>query len=236
MVKYTARGYDWYTSGIVKAQKALQLVEKFEQLYFIHLNSNQRYYRKMQGKANAKLFLYPIKESQNFLWWLLVTDGQGDAHELEQLYKVYDQKKRLKWDDDYELVRISKEKKSEEVITWRMTKKCRDAWYKRIQSSIRSRSDEEMKQTLWSLHRAPGFSEVRETVKKIKQYAQKEWQRSRKEKTPCVHMTNFIPYVRNPDDRDYLLSLLVKRMSMGLPAFPRADLEKNKTKSDHVSA
>ena len=234
--KYAVMGYTWYTSGIVQANKALKLVQKFEELYNTHLIAHQRYYRKGKGQANAKLFMYPIPESKNFRWWLLATDGKGNVHELEKLHIVYDQKHRLQWLDDYELVRVFKEGKSGQVITWRMTKKCRDAWYRRIQSAIRSKSDEEMKQTMWSLHRVPGFSEVRETVKKLKTYAEKEWKRSRRGKTKCTHITKFIPYVRNPDDKDYLLSLLVKRMNHGLPPFPRNDIETPRIKKMTLEA
>lgn len=230
------KGYIWYTSGIVASHRALKLVEKFETLYLTNLNKNQRNYRKFQGKCNTRLYMYPDSDSKNFRWWLLATDGKGQVHELEKLQLVYDQKYKLQWNDDYEIVRVSKEGKSGEVITWRMTKKCRDAWYRRIQSAIRSKSDDEMKQTMWSLHRVPGFSEVRETVKKLKTYTEKEWKRSRRSKTKCTHITQFIPYVRHPDARDYLLSLLVKRMNLGLPPFPRNDIETPRIKKMTLEA
>ena len=89
------RRYHWYTSGEVPYKKALKLVAKFDELYGISCNENQRTYRRKKGIANAKLLMHIKPNSQVFLWWLLVTDGKGVVHSNEILHLVHESKKRL---------------------------------------------------------------------------------------------------------------------------------------------
>lgn len=218
------RGYHWYTSGTVPYSKAQKLAAKFNALYGIDCNENQRSYRRTKGIANAKLLLYPVKDSRTFLWWLLVTDGIGDAHKKEQLSKVTDAQKRLKWNDEYELVQMTREGKKEPVITWRITKKYITAWHFRIKKSVRKKSTEDLRQTIWSLQRVPAFSEVRNQVKVLRNQIQKEWKRSKKESDTMPPMNPLIPYVRTADTESIPLDKVVLRMAKGLRPFPRKAL------------
>lgn len=218
------RRYHWYTSGEVSYKKALKLVAKFDELYGIHCNENQRTYRRKKGIANAKLFMYLKPNTQVFLWWLLVTDGAGAVHKNEKLHLVYEQRNHLKWHEDYEMVRLNRPGKPKPVLTWRMTKVCYESWFTRMRKAIRSKSDVDVKNTIWSLNRVPGFSELRNQVKKIRKSMHKEWQRSRKGSKVMPHMPAMVPYVRAADTETVLLSTVVSRITKGRAPFPRRNL------------
>ena len=118
-------------------------------------------------------------------------------------------------------MKINRVGKDKPVLTWRMTKKCREAWFTRLRKAIRAKSNEDIKNTIWSLNRAPGFSEIRTQVKKIRYAIEKEWQRSRKKSQPLPHMPIVIPYVRAADTETVLLSNLLSRITKGRTPFPR---------------
>lgn len=217
------KGYTRYTSGVVIHTKALNLVEKFQRQYDIHLNENQRLYRKKKGLANAKLIMYPKPNSQAFLWWLLVTDGNGTVVTQENLKGAVDASTRLQWFDDYELVTMLREGREKPNITWRMTKQCFNAWHTRIRHAVRSRSDVNFKQTTWSLHRVPGFSELRIQVKQLRALVIKEWQRSRENDGTLPIMPKSVTYITNADTSSVPLSQIVRRMQMGLRPFPKQE-------------
>lgn len=219
------KGYSRYTSGVVEYTKALKLVAKFEDLYGIHLNENQRFYRKKQGLSNSKLIMYPKPNAQEFLWWLLVTEGNGKVELLEQLQEVTGSSSRLQWFDDYEIIMLMREGRAKPNITWRMTKQCYNAWNTRIRHAIRSRSNENLKQTLWSLHRVPGFSELRIQVKQLRHFIFKEWKRSRSDDLPVL--PKIVTYVTNADTSSVPLSQIVRRMQMGLRPFPNQENAKS---------
>ena len=217
------KGYDRYTSGIVSHTKALKLVTKFEEQYSTHLNENQRFYRKKKGLANAKLIMYPKPNTQSFLWWLLVTEGQGTVTKSENLQGATEAKTRLQWFDDYELVLVTREGSSKPRVTWRMTKQCYQSWHTRIRHAIRSGNDQNIKQTTWSLHRVPGFSEARAQVKTLRKLAIEEWQRTRKNDGSLPLMPRSVNYVTNADTSSIPLSQIVRRMQMGLRPFPKQE-------------
>ena len=219
--KLVVKGYIRYTSGVVTHIKALKLVAKFEENYATHLNENQRLYRKKKGLANTKLIMYPKPNSQAFLWWLLVTDGKGKVETSEQLKGVTESSTRLEWFDDYEMVMLLREGREKPIITWRMTKQCFSAWNTRIRHAVRSKSDENIKQTTWSLHRVPGFSELRIQVKQLRQLIFSEWKRTRPNTEELPIMPKSVTYVTNADTSSVPLSQIVRRMQMGLRPFPK---------------
>ena len=163
-----ARGYTCYTCGEVRADRAQKLVERFVENYQVSATESQRRYAKQQGRARAYLLLYPLKGEEIFLWWLLVTDGSGAVHERESLHRVTESSSRLNWHGDYELVVLNRPGKTAPVVTWRMTRKSYAAWHDRIRTAVRDRrSNILVRQAIWSLFRAPGFSEVRKQVKAL---------------------------------------------------------------------
>lgn len=221
------KGYVRYTSGTVHHTKAMKLVAKFDEMYRINLNANQRLYRKKKGEANTKLVMYPKPNSQDFLWWLLVTNGSGKVEKLESLKGVTSASTRLQWFDDYEMVIMLREGREKPNVTWRMTKQCFNAWHTRIRHAVRSKSEDNLKQTTWSLHRVPGFSELRVQVKQLRQLIFKEWKRSRSDSDDLPIMPKSVTYLTNADTSSVPLSQISRRMKMGLRPFPRQENAKN---------
>ena len=220
----SARGYHWYISGEVKAERALTLAAKYAEKYGVGKNENQRSYAKRQGKANAFLLMYPKQHESAFLWWLLATEGEGMVHNEEQLLSVTDKHHRLTWNGDYELVQLTREGKNKPVMTWRMTREGYRSWHERIRKAVRTRTtNEPVKQAIWTLFRAPGFSEVRKQVKQLAFQLQKEWQRTRKKNEDMPPIPANIGYVRGFKSETVHLSLIVRRMKLGKRPFPRAD-------------
>ncbi|HEY9758898.1 MAG TPA: hypothetical protein V6C97_27260, partial [Oculatellaceae cyanobacterium] len=177
-----AWGYRWYTSGTVPASKAQKLAAKFAELYRVDATESQRRYAKKQGKANAFLFLYPRKGTDEFLWWLLATDGEGEVHQRERLRLATEAGSRLRWNDDYELIVMTREGQPKASVTWRMTRENYHSWHARIRQAVRTRRTNQLvRQAIWSLYRAPGFGQVRLQVKALSFMLQKEWKRTRKQ-------------------------------------------------------
>ena len=222
--QYTARGYCWHIQGSIPAHKALNLVAKFDQMYCIGRNDNQRSYAKKKGKANAVLFLYPVNPLEGLRWWLLATDGLGDIHTCERLIHITAAKERLHWNQDYELVMLPREGKTTPTVTWRMTRDCYQGWHSRIRIAVRDyHSRDRLKQAVWSLYRCPGFSEIRTQVKRLSWHLQKEWQRSRKPSETSPVIPKNIGYVRGISCNTIPLALVCKRMQAGKRPFPRSD-------------
>lgn len=215
-----SRGYNLYTYGSVPYKKAPALADKFAEKYGIHLNENQRGYRKRLKRSNAFLYLYPKKDSDLMLWWLLATEGEGTVHTEEVLKSIYNKHERLTWDGDYELVVMPKDD-SKPTVTWRMTRGCYKDWNDRIRKSIRQKyTDDKARQAVWSLGRAPGFSGVRSQVKRLHAVFRAEWKRTRRQ-TDTMPSIASIGYVRGLKSDTVALSVLVKRMNQGKRPFPR---------------
>tara|TARA_R110001592_G_scaffold360416_1_gene668747 strand:+ start:95 stop:826 length:732 start_codon:yes stop_codon:yes gene_type:complete len=217
-----SRGYIYYTSGEIPLRKATNLANKFAVLYEIDANENRRSYKKRKGEANGFLYLFPKKNSDNFHWWLMATEGTGDIHNSEKLIKIFDKHNRLNWNNDYELLLVPKIN-GKHSISWRMTRKCYQEWNDRIRKSIRQRyNDDKAKQAIWSLSRAPGFSGIREQVKNLYKLYAGEWKRSRKQTGEAPKLPP-IGYVRGLKSETIPLSLMVSRLKKGLRPFPRTD-------------
>lgn len=214
-------GYGHHTGGIVPADRAGALAEKFHALYGIGITRNQRAYRKTRGLANARLLLYPhADEAPAFRWWLQATPGSGEIHEREHLKDAALPGERLCWGDRFELVHLPRPGASARW-TWRMTRTEYQAWHERIRIAVRQRDgDDLVRQLIWSLFRVPGFGGLRDQVKLLRRQLVKEWQRSRRVSEPLPPVPAFIGYVRRSGGESFPLSLIAERMARGLRPFP----------------
>ena len=133
-------GYRHHASGVVSAERALALGEKFGERYEVFLNMNQRAYRKGLGKANARLMLADLERGDALHWFLLVTDGEHAAYKLEKLKDALVQGERVHV-SGYELLRLphSKAAGGGVRLTWRMTTETERQWRFQIRSTVRSR-------------------------------------------------------------------------------------------------
>jgi len=228
------QGYRHHTGGLVPAEKASALAEKFHSLYGVGATRNQRAYRKTQGQANARLLLYPVTdEAPGFRWWLLATPGGGPVHERERLKDATQAGERLTWGDRFELVHQPRPGISARW-TWRMTREEFQAWHERIRIAVRHReSDDLVQQLIWSLYRVPGFGGLRDQVKQLSRQLAKEWQRSRRASAPMPELPGFIGYVRRTTCEAFPLSLVQDRLLKGMRPFPNRSASAGEDDTEH---
>lgn len=161
------RGYTHYTSGVIRADKAIALANKLHGLYGIGCTPGQRIARKKRGEANALLVLYWPENCGTVDWLMLVTPGRGVIHEREKLRDVTT-KPRLTW-LGYELVRYST--RGVTRWTWRRRKEEMQYWYAVLTEQAYRRHMAGVTDTLEAIARQPGFHGVREQSWALCQYA-----------------------------------------------------------------
>lgn len=222
-----AHGYDRYVSGECRNERIQALADKFSTQYSVDANRGQRCWAQKNGRANAMLFLYPKRESTDWLWWLLVSPGEGVVVERERLQAVTGQRTRLSWLLDYEMTLHMRAGRSSPSVTWRMKRRLYDSWHTRIRSAIRTRStDVPAKQALVSLYRSPGFAGIRAQVWRLSQLFRREWIRTRKS-TKTMPPTRVPGFVRHRACTTIPLAEIVQRLEAGRSAFPRAQSDQH---------
>lgn len=200
-------GYRHHTAGTVPAERAEALCAKFSTRYDVFVNQNQRAYRKSLGKANARLILADLERNGGTLhWFLMVTDGQHDAHTLEKLHDALEAGERVHV-TGYELLKLphSKAAGGGVRLTWRMTTETERAWRFQIRSTVRAkRADELVPVLVRSLYQTPGFHTTRYQVGKLVAFLTGEWVRSGR-KAETLPLPGALPYVRRMADEDFTL-------------------------------
>lgn len=173
------RGSYWYTSGTIPLHKAARFANKLAERYGVNSNRNQRAYARRIGRANARLFFLKLEGYTDLRWWLLATDGRGAVHEQETLLDLRDKRSRLRIDDDYELVRVTRPRATGggTVWTWRFTRSCYRRWQIRLLDACRKADSRELRLALGSLRRVPGFSGTRRQIGRLISAARREWRR-----------------------------------------------------------
>ena len=173
-----SRGYNRYVSGEIDRKKAKALYLKFLDRYEIERSNQQRYRMKLRNVANTHLVMWSDSKSDIVYWWLLVTPGEGLVDDLEELKSAKDKKTRIQL-TGYELLKAPR-KDLPAAWTWQMTSENYKAWQERIRAAVRHKSDDLMRQTLYSLRRVPGFAQSRRQAFALATLMKKEWQRSQK--------------------------------------------------------
>lgn len=199
-------GYRHHTSGTIKADRAEALCVKFGERYDVFLSENQRAYRKTLGKANARLILADIERAGTLHWFLMVTDGENEAHKLEKLRDALSQGERVHV-TGYELLKLPHAKAAGGGVrlTWRMTEETERAWRYQIRSTVRAkRADELVPVLVRSLYQTPGFHTTRVQVGKLVAFLTGEWVRSGR-KAEALTLPGALPYVRRMADENFTL-------------------------------
>jgi hypothetical protein len=207
LLDYVQYGYRYHVSGVVGADKAQRLCDKFDERYSVFLNRRQRTYRKGQGKANAQLLLADLERKDTLHWFLLVTDGEHPAHSLEKLRDALTAGERVHV-FDYELLKLPHSKAAGGGVryTWRMTAEAERQWRFHIRSTVRSkRADELTPALVRSLYQTPGFHTTRHQVGKLIAFLTAEWVRSGR-KAEALTLPAALPYVRRMADENFTLS------------------------------
>ena len=118
-----ARGFERWTGGSVRFERAERLVAKFDELYAVNPTRAQDMRLRRAGHARSRLLLLPEIQSLQFSWWLLVSAGTGPVTKLEKLLDGTDRRQRITL-RDWELLRIPKRHAKEAPSwTWRLPEK-----------------------------------------------------------------------------------------------------------------
>jgi hypothetical protein len=183
LLHLVSHGSTWWTGGQVDRRKAEALVLKFQDRYRINATPDQRWRAKTRGEASAALVLIEGAEPTDLLsWWLVVTPGEGLVRQMEVLRDARRKGQRLEV-TGYELVQTPRVGRLASW-TWRMTAATVDAWQERWRVAVRHRSDDQLRQALWSLQRVPGFREIRAQAYALHRQAVADWTRTQHEPWP----------------------------------------------------
>ena len=201
------RGYQHYVHGTIHKSKVTSLCEKFEKLYFLSDNARRRNYRKSKGEANAFLLVADIEKKETLHWWLLVTNGDHPAHQLETLFNAHDRGQRIRL-TGYELVQLNRDKTKGGGVrwTWRMMDTTYDEWRTAIRAAVRAKNKKiEMQRMVTSLYQTPGFGQARVQVGKLATALKGEWVRAGNAINDLV-LPPALHYVRRMADENYTVS------------------------------
>lgn len=118
-----ARGFQRWTGGVVRYDRAEKLAAKFTDIYEANPDRAQDMRLRRAGSARARLVFHPDPAQLRFAWWLLVSEGDGTVVEREQLLDATDRRSRITL-RDWELLRAPKRQTREAVAwTWRLPEK-----------------------------------------------------------------------------------------------------------------
>lgn len=184
---YVRLGYAHCATGLVPAARAAALHRKFARLYGVEQTRHQRAWCKSKGQACSVLMMWlpaagalrpsaaaegppadgPLPSadqlpSASMHWVLLVTAGEGLAHELERLRDVREPAGRLVI-DDWELVTLPRPGSPRPAWTWRVTRMAYEGWRARV-IDVARRRPEATEALMRQLYDQPGFAGVRRQV------------------------------------------------------------------------
>ncbi len=118
-----ARGFDRWTGGVVRYDRAEKLARKFADLYGVNPDRAHSMRLRRAGTARSRLVLLPDPAQMSFAWWLLVSEGAGLVVEREQLRDATDRRSRIML-RGWELLRTPKRQVRAAVgWTWRLPEK-----------------------------------------------------------------------------------------------------------------
>jgi len=168
-------------------------------------------------------------------WFLLCTEGEHPAHQLEHLHEASTKSGRVRF-GDYELVRLNKLVRSratsterspgillsaistahelevstsgKPVLTWRMNADVYAAWRERAVATARGLHPFAARQFLAELYCVPGFFGARQQVGKVVALFRRECRRRRGSIAACPRLPK-LGYVARRADRGVRLSRLV---------------------------
>ncbi|MBU2804950.1 hypothetical protein HF292_015730 (plasmid) [Acidithiobacillus ferruginosus] len=188
-------GYAHYVCGTIPLEKAAAFCEKQAERYRLSWSPVKTRAERKAGKAVYRLILLQEESAPDEIhWWLLRTEGAMSP-----------EAGREKWRDGlrdkitigaYELVRHTKAGADHPVWTWRMEKAREQALRDTLVLLIRQKRDAQLEQLIESVWRAPGFSGIRDQVKKLAKLLHQEWKRSRGQDEAMPAIPERIGYLR----------------------------------------
>lgn len=209
-----SRGYYWWHTGSVRADKVLGLMAKFCSLYPSILTSpNQRATAKRRRIANVQLVLFPdITRPGNLVWYLLATAGKPlpeTDHRAPEFPDLIHQRERMKdarrvplwWHDHYLLHQRTivpdrgKKRPPRTVWTWSIHPDQMVGWRDRIQQAA-VLGEAPLVEVFSLLRMSPMFSGIRSDVMDLSRRARDIWKKNHR-KSHCPNlMENPLPYTQ----------------------------------------
>lgn len=224
---YVRSGHVRYISGKIDIEKAGFFAAKMDYHYACYASAVDHFRQRQRGFSSSKLlFLYTDGDSK-LDWILLSTEGDFLVPESgsNQWQNACDVRIQV---TNYELVRQPKLKKkevskpeSEEkslpekrkyeykynadfTWTWVYSKTRYEDLREQIIMSIRRHRTDQLRQIIVTIYRSPGFSGIRDQVKKMVKLLKSEWTRSGVGDAP--ELPKGLGYVRRLPDKGKLLT------------------------------
>lgn len=201
-------GYNLYVQGSCTLEKAPHLFRKFSERYPLVVSKSTQDRRKTSNLNRYHWMAYFESDTQLVHWLLLLSPGAApDTTETWRCPSA----QRIKL-TGYELVRLTRIGSAKPAWSWRYTRERHDDLRNALVSAIRTRRDPELQKLMHSIWRSPGFSGIREQVKKMKLLIQNEWKRSRSSAELPPEIPKLIGYVRRLPDVGEPWSDLMKKV------------------------
>jgi hypothetical protein len=201
-------GYNLYIQGCCGIEKAAFVFQKFADRYAILASKSTQDRRRLSELNRYHWMAYFEPDTQLVHWLLLLSPGKNpdttDAWKCPSAQRI-----KL---TGYELVRLTRMGSAKPAWSWRYTRERHDELRNALVSAIRSRRDLDLQQLVHSIWRSPGFSGVREQVKKMRMLITNEWQRSRSTAEVLPDIPRLIGYVRRLPDVGEPWSEIMKKV------------------------
>jgi len=214
--KSLSSGYYYHFSGRISYRKAESLAAKFAEKYKVHVGQTQRYRNKQSGKASAYLYLFPIPESTDFWWIVMLTEGEHPARTSESLSDARHKRCRIRlWDNSYQAIRRPRDD-GKSAWTWEMTKTHYESWKSRLKSAIQNKNTQKISETLNSLGRVPGYAGLRINCKALLKYGYKLYNSAYRNNGGNPFKRRLVPWIKGSlPNSVYPLSALIIRKKRG---------------------
>ena len=223
ILRCVTKGYRWHVSGTVPLAKVQVVALKLSSLFDTGLPEKARWYRRTQGKANGKLFLYPCGPDA-FAFVLLLTDGTHPARDQERFQDVADKRRRLTFDQGkFELIQLPA-KGGKPAWTWRLRQAVLDSQAEAVRKAVRwtgPGQDRRLRELERDLLGLPGFRGVRLQLQGLLRLLHGEWARVHRQDR-CPHLSGRRKgYVQLLAIDTMPLDEVVRRMVRGKRPIPR---------------
>jgi hypothetical protein len=169
-------GHTQYVMGTIPISKAGFFAHKIEAQYHTDYSKLEACRARQRGEASARLLFLHQDGKELLIWFLLFHPGTTQDESGQNWRDAMVDRIVL---TGYELVRRTRPGSNKPAWTWRYTLKQYDSLRDSIIAAIRNKHDLQLKQSIHSISRSPGFAGVREQVKKLYSILMSEWKRRR---------------------------------------------------------
>ena len=207
-------GYQHYLMGAVRLDKASDLVDKFDRLYYVKANTLAAYRLRKKGMAVGRLFFWR-KDENHLHWLLLLSQGNQIINSNERWQDAKNQKITITINDlKYELVELSKPNHAKPVWTWRIANEDYNQYLNSSLAIITHQHNDLLISMIRKLSTDfLGFYGSRLQAKKAKDLLARAWQRHHDEKEPPIPFPEHFYYVRRVKDRGTTIRKLLAKSS-----------------------